>query len=110
MSFGSVAAFAILPIPLSVEGVDPIEAQREIKHLSLIGAVALTVGSQVGGGIFSAPVRDFPYIDPANLGTHVRVAIMQLGYRYSTYWKRRSFSIGLAWIWPAGMDWSIFVC
>lgn len=59
ISFGSLSAFSMLPIPLSVEGVDPVEAQREIKHLNLISAVALTVGSQVGGGIFSAPVRTF---------------------------------------------------
>ncbi|KAK9897215.1 hypothetical protein P389DRAFT_54590 [Cystobasidium minutum MCA 4210] len=55
LSFGNLAAFSLLPIPLTVEGVDPVEAQREIKHLNLISAVALTVGSQVGGGIFSAP-------------------------------------------------------
>lgn len=55
MSFSSLG-FAALPIPLSVQRVDYREAQREVKHLSLVGAVALTVGSQVGGGIFSAPV------------------------------------------------------
>lgn len=58
MSFSSLQ-FAAMPIALSVQRVDPDEAQREIKHLSLIGAVALTVGSQVGGGIFSAPVCTF---------------------------------------------------
>lgn len=121
MSMGSLSSFAFLPIPLSVERVDPIEAQREIKHLNLISAIALTVGSQVGGGIFSAPVGVTVLFVPIwpvglyvtrlskGLETDFAVALIS-GHCYCSLWKCRRVSTGLARVWSSRLDRCFIVC
>jgi hypothetical protein len=104
LSLSGLANLALLHIPLSVERVDPLEAQTEIKHLSLIGAIALTVGSQVGGGIFSAPVS-IAYAFPSC--PMLSTKLFHTGHRNCTLWERRSFTSSLARFRLTCMDWRV---